>query len=43
MAGLGPAIHVLTGGAKDVDGRHTGGNDEIPAGVTPGSLGDVQQ
>jgi hypothetical protein len=27
--GLGPAIHVFTGGAKDVDGRHTGGHDEM--------------
>jgi len=35
MAGLGPTIHVLTGGAKDVDGRHTGGHDEVrqPASV----------
>jgi hypothetical protein len=29
MAGLGPAIHVLAGRAKDVDGRHEGGHDEM--------------
>jgi hypothetical protein len=29
MAGLGPAIHDFTGRAKDVDGRHTGGHDEM--------------
>jgi len=35
MAGLGPAIHVFTGGAKDVDGRHKGGHDGMrqPASV----------
>jgi hypothetical protein len=27
--GLGPAIHDLTDRAKDVDGRHEGGHDEI--------------
>jgi len=29
MAGLVPAIHDFTDRAKDVDGRHTGGHDEM--------------
>ena len=28
MAGLGPAIHVLTSRTKDVDGRHKAGHDD---------------
>src|SRR5271167_590873 len=38
MAGLVPAIHVFTGGTKDVDGRHTGGHDEVksPSSTVPG-------
>jgi hypothetical protein len=30
MAGRGPAIHDFTDRAKDVDGRHKGGRDEVP-------------
>jgi hypothetical protein len=30
MAGCGPAIHDFTVRAKDVDGRHMGGRDEMP-------------
>jgi hypothetical protein len=29
MAGPGPAIHDFTDRAKDVDGRHKGGHDEM--------------
>jgi hypothetical protein len=29
MAGRGPAIHDFTDSAKDMDGRHKGGHDEI--------------
>jgi len=29
MAGLGPAVHDVTDRAKDVDGRHKGGHDEM--------------
>ena len=29
MAGPDPAIHDFTDRAKDVDGRHTGGHDEM--------------
>jgi hypothetical protein len=29
MAGLDPAIHVLTSGKKDVDARDKRGHDEI--------------
>jgi hypothetical protein len=28
-AGRGPAIHDFADRAKDVDGRHKGGNDEM--------------
>jgi hypothetical protein len=33
MAGSGPAIHVVPGRAKDVDGRHTGGHDDEKGGL----------
>jgi hypothetical protein len=29
MAGLVPAIHVLTDGKKDVDARHKAGHDGV--------------
>jgi hypothetical protein len=29
MAERGPAIHAFTDRAKDVDGRHMGGHDEM--------------
>jgi hypothetical protein len=33
MAGSGPAIHVFTRRAKDVDGRRTGGHDDEKGGL----------
>jgi len=45
MAGRVPAIHDFTGRAKDVDGRHEGGHDEMrqPGGIAssiPGAQPD---